>query len=165
MKNTLVSLLLAVAAASCSAAETVASGQLSEAALQPFWQSDTMVDESVLFVRQPGAETAEAALLFEPTRILSVRTSAQDVNYIEDRDYIWTPGTKQIRLGKHSGIVWKNPQDLRRPANSQRYALDASRRQRRDPVRRRARIPRHADARDVHAQARRVGRAHSGVRR
>ena len=123
MRNTLASLLVAIVTAPCSAAETAASGQWSEVARQPFWQSDTMVDESVLFVRQPDAETAEAALLFEPIRILSVRNSAQDVTYVEGRDYIWTPGTNQIRLAKDSCMVWKTPQDLRRPAKSQRYAL------------------------------------------
>ena len=127
--------------APCSAAETAASGQWSEAARQPFWQSDTMVDESVLFVRQPDSEAAEAALLFEPIRILSVRNSAQDVTYVEGRDYIWTPGTNQIRLGKDSCMVWKNSAGLAASREIPTLRADASRRQRRDPVRRRARIP------------------------
>ena len=82
-----------------------------------------MHGESVLFVQDNPGDRPRASLLFQPTRILSVRNSSGEVTYQEGRDYIWKPGTKEIVLPPESSISFQRPQDLRRPANSQRYAL------------------------------------------
>jgi lysophospholipase L1-like esterase len=62
-------------------------------------------------------------LLFEPTEILSVRDSSGRIAYEQGRDYTWQPGSNEIRLPPGSRIVFKTPQDLRRPAGSQRHRL------------------------------------------
>jgi acyl-CoA thioesterase I len=89
----------------------------------PFWYSSTMEGESVLFVQGDGNDSARASLLFQPTRILQVSSSSGEVIYAEGRDFTWNLDTKEIKLPHGSRIVFKTPKDLRRPANSQPYAL------------------------------------------
>ena len=91
--------------------------------LRPFWLSRTMEGESVLFIKADADGQPRASLLFAPTRILSVNSSSGAVTYQEGRDYVWKPGTKEIMLPPGSRIVSKTPQDLRRPAKSQPFAL------------------------------------------
>lgn len=91
--------------------------------LIPFWHDGTMRGESILFVKEPGAETATGELLFPVAKMLSVRNSRGDVAYEEGRDYAWTPGSRTITIPAASRIVVKMPQDLRRPAKSQKYEL------------------------------------------
>ncbi|HOW65605.1 MAG TPA: SGNH/GDSL hydrolase family protein [Candidatus Paceibacterota bacterium] len=91
--------------------------------LLPFWLSRTMEGESVLFIRPDDSSPPRASLLFEPTRILSVRDSAGEKTYEEGRDYIWKRGAREILLPPGSRITFKLPRDLRRPAGTQRYAL------------------------------------------
>ncbi len=93
------------------------------ALFKPFWQSTTMHGESVLFVKETPGAPPSASLLFVPTKVLSVRDPAQTVTYSEGRDYTWKPGSRAITLPEGSRIVFKLPQDLIRPAKSQRYAL------------------------------------------
>lgn len=82
-----------------------------------------MVGESVLFVRTEPEPAPRASLLMTPTRIVSVRSASGETTYVEGRDYLWQPGTREIVLPEGSTIVCKNPQDLRRPAGTQRHAL------------------------------------------
>jgi acyl-CoA thioesterase I len=91
--------------------------------LRPFWRSTTMHGESVLFLQADPNGRPRAALLFEPTRILSLKSAAGDITYQEGRDYLWQPGTKELVLPAGSAIAFKRPQDLRRPAKSQPYTL------------------------------------------
>ena len=86
--------------------------------LRPFWLSTTMEEESVLFVKDEAAE-----LLFEPTKILSVRDSSGRITYQEGKDYVLKPGARSISLPAGSTIRASSPQDLRRPANSQQFNL------------------------------------------
>ena len=95
----------------------------SREALYPIWLSTTMHGESVLFVQDDPGRRPRTAILFQPTRILSVCNSSGKVTYTEGRDYIWKPGTKEIILPPESSISFQRPQDLRRPPNSQPYAL------------------------------------------
>ena len=88
----------------------------------PFWLSSTMSGESVLFIRS-DQDPPKASLLFRPSRILKVTSSSGEVSYSEGQDYTWKPGTREISLTSQSRIVFKTPQDLRRPAKSQRYVL------------------------------------------
>jgi acyl-CoA thioesterase I len=96
--------------------------QFDAAPLHPFWRSKTMHEESVLFINEGAGET-KGILLFEPTRILKVANSSGETVYEAGRDYVWQPRTKEIVLPAGSRIVWKRPEDLRRPAKSQKYAL------------------------------------------
>lgn len=90
--------------------------------LRPFWRNAKMEGESVLFIKE-GEGGARAKLLFEPTRIQKVASSSGETIYEAGRDYVWQPGSREIVLPVGSRIVWKRPQDLRRPAKSQKYAL------------------------------------------
>ena len=91
--------------------------------LRPFWLSETMEGESVLFVQSQPVGPPRASLLFAPTRVLSVSTSSGQVTYQEGRDYLWKPGSREIVLPAGSRILFKRPQDLRRPSGSQAYKL------------------------------------------
>ncbi len=114
--------LLLAHAASVAAAEKTETWTFSPQMLQPFWRSDVMHGESVLFVGE-GDDRPKASLLFAPTRIVSVCDSAGKIVYEEGRDYVFQPGTKEIVLPPGSRIVNKKPEDLRRPAGSQPYRL------------------------------------------
>ncbi len=95
------------------------------AALRPFWLGDTMMDETVLFVRSSEGELPRASLLFEPTQIVSVRSSSHEATYEAGRDYVWKPGSRTIELPEGSRIVSKTPGDLRRTPGTQQFALTA----------------------------------------
>jgi len=97
--------------------------QYSPEQLQPFWRSDTMYGESVLFIKYAEGESPRACLLFEPTKILSVGSSSGEVQYEEGKDYVWEKGSREITLPAGSRIVCKSPMDLRRPAGSQPFKL------------------------------------------
>jgi lysophospholipase L1-like esterase len=91
--------------------------------LRPFWLSNVMEGESVLFVKEHANEEPRASLLFRPTKILAVRSSSGEIVYTEGHDYVWRPNTNQIVLPTDSRIPWKTPQDLRRPSGSQPFRL------------------------------------------
>ncbi|HUT88073.1 MAG TPA: SGNH/GDSL hydrolase family protein [Thermoguttaceae bacterium] len=105
------------------AQERAGTGPFSRDTLRPFWLSATMHGESLLFVQDDPGGRPRASLLFQPTRILSLSSSSGEVTYQEGRDYLWKPGTKEIVLPPGSAVSFQRPQDLRRPAKSQRYAL------------------------------------------
>lgn len=91
--------------------------------LQPFWGSGKMYGESVLFVRDGDDSQAIATLAITPTRIVSVCSSSGEKTYAAGTDFVWKPGCSEIALPPGSAIVCKAPQDLRRPAGSQRHRL------------------------------------------
>lgn len=113
----------ALSAAAVCAGEPAKPRRFDPAGLRPFWLSATMEGESVLFVKESAAAQAKAAVLFEPTKIVSVCSSSGEVVYAEGRDYVWKQGSREIVLPPGSRIVCKTPQDLRRPAGSQRHRL------------------------------------------
>src|SRR5678816_3663339 len=116
------SIALFMPLAAAFADEPAPGWKFNAAELQPFWRSKTMHGESVLFLKD-GEGNAKARLLFEPTKILAVTSSSREVVYEAGKDYQWEPGSREITLPAGSRIVWKSPQDLRRPAKSQKYAL------------------------------------------
>lgn len=124
MRNLLLLLVVAAPGANLACAgEPSQTWSFSAARLRPFWRSTTMDGESVLFIKYAEDDQPRASLLFEPTRIPLVCNSSGEVTYKEGRDYLWKPGTKEIVLPAGSRIIFKTPQDLRRPAKSQRFAL------------------------------------------
>lgn len=108
---------------SLGAADTPGTWTPSSQGLRPFWLSPVMEGESVLFLKTNADTPPQSKLLFEPTRILSVCDASGRVTYEEGRDYTWKPGTKELLLPPASRITFKTPQDLRRPARSQRFVL------------------------------------------
>ncbi|MBI1346886.1 SGNH/GDSL hydrolase family protein [bacterium] len=97
--------------------------QWSAEALQPFWQGATVYGESVLFLKDPEAETADAVVLFPINQIVSIKSSAGDITYEEGRDYLWKPGSHELLLTKESRIPSFLPSELRRQPGTQPYAL------------------------------------------
>ncbi len=91
--------------------------------LRPFWLTDTMYGESVLFLQDDPGKPPRATLLLPPVRVLAVRDPSGEVTYQEGRDYTWKPGAREIALPAGSTISFRTPQDLRRPPKSQPYAL------------------------------------------
>lgn len=91
--------------------------------LRPFWEGDTVVGESVLFIKDEKTGEAKAAVLFPITKVVAVRNSAGHVTYEEGRDYVWKPESREIVLPAGSRIASHTPAELRRPAKSQRYEL------------------------------------------
>lgn len=114
---------LCLAAVMLTQEESPPEWKYDSALLAPFWQSDTMRGESILFVKAEGEETASGELLFPPLKILAVRNSNGDVIYEEGRDYKWEPGSRKIVIPARSRIVTKTPAELRRPAKTQKYEL------------------------------------------
>ena len=76
------------------AEEPAAAWKFEPEQLVPFWTTQTMYGESVLFVREQADGDATASLLFEPTRVLRVTNSAGDVVYEEGRDYVCRAGSR-----------------------------------------------------------------------
>lgn len=91
--------------------------------LRPFWTGTVVEGESVLFIGDQQTGTATASLLFPVTEIIAVQNSAGNVTFESGKDYVWQPGSREIRLPIGSRIVAKSSQDLRRPAGSQKYKL------------------------------------------
>lgn len=96
--------------------------------MQPCWLGDTVNGESVLFIKDPATGEAKAQLLFPVQEILSV-TRAVDwrvpggMTFEEGRDYVVKAGSREITLPKDSRIPSFTPDQLRRPAGSQKYRL------------------------------------------
>lgn len=59
---------------------------------QPFWKGNTVYHESVSFIQDDDGNTPPGKLLFNPTQILSVRSSDLQTEYQEKRDYILKDG-------------------------------------------------------------------------
>src|SRR5437763_536926 len=91
--------------------------------LRPFWQGTTVEGESVLFIKDPATGKAKASVLFPVDEVLAVRNSAGDVTYEKGRDFVWKPRSREIVLPAGSRIPSRTPQQLRRPANSQKFKL------------------------------------------
>jgi acyl-CoA thioesterase-1 len=114
---------LALCAAVGDAGEPNQRWTFDAAKLRPIWLSPTLDGESVLFIQEGAGARPKAAILFRPTKILAVRSASGEVTYVEGRDYLWQPGTREITLPGGSRIPFRRPQDLRRPAKSQPYRL------------------------------------------
>lgn len=91
--------------------------------LRPFWQGNTVEGESVLFIKDPATGKARASVLFPVDEVLAVRNSAGDVSYENGRDFVWKRQSREIVLPPGSRIASRTPQELRRPASSQKYKL------------------------------------------
>lgn len=91
--------------------------------LRPFWQGDVVAGESVLFIKDAKTGEARASVLFPVREVLVVRNSVGDVTYEHGKDFVWKPESREIVLPAGSRIPSRTPQELRRPAKSQKYEL------------------------------------------
>ncbi len=91
--------------------------------LRPFWQGTVMHSESVLFIKDKATGEARASVLFPIQQMLNVQDSSGAVLYEEGRDYLWNAESREIILPVGSRIPSRTPQELRRPAKSQKYEL------------------------------------------
>lgn len=98
------------------------------AVMQPFWRSEVVDGESVLFLRDSQTGEAKGSLLFPVRRVMAVTRSIDwrvpnAVVFEQGRDYLFTPGSREIVLPKGSRIPSFTAEDLRRPAGTQRHRL------------------------------------------
>ena len=91
--------------------------------LSPFWQGDVIESETVLFIRDGATGPATANVLLPIREVIEVRNSAGTLVYEPGRDFSWTSGSRELVLPAGSRITSRQPQDLRRPAKSQKHAL------------------------------------------
>jgi len=83
--------------------------------LEPFWRSDVVHRESVLFLKEQGAEQATGTLLFTPRQILAVHRADGTKHFEEGVDFILSEDrTRLVRL-EDSGIPFLNADDLMMP--------------------------------------------------
>lgn len=116
-------LVLAIQAAAFADEPQTPAWKYAPELLRPFWQGDTVEGESVLFIKDPQTGTAKASVLFPVRKVLAVYNSAGDMAYEEGRDYIWKPDSRELTLPAGSRIASRTPEELRRPAGSQKYQL------------------------------------------
>lgn len=73
-------------------------------ATHPFWKSDIMARESVLFVVKEGQTEATANLLFAPDDIISVQSASGERVFRPNVDFTWKPGSRELTLTANSPI-------------------------------------------------------------
>jgi len=71
---------------------------------EPFWTSSRMNAETLMFIRRPEEHVVAAQLLFVPTKIIKVTSANGERTYEKGRDYIWTSGSRVLRLPRNSRI-------------------------------------------------------------
>jgi acyl-CoA thioesterase-1 len=96
--------------------------------MKPFWQGNRVDGEPVLFVKDPATGEAHGQLLFPVQKVQTVTRAvdwhtADAAVYEPGRDFIVTPGSREIVLPRDSRIPSFSAEDLRRPVGSQQYRL------------------------------------------
>ena len=115
-------IVVLVCLASVSACAQDAVGGATGGAGQPFWKSNVMRGESVLFVKRAG-KPVTGSLLFNATKILSVRSSSGTISYQAGKDYQFKPGSNEITIPSGSAIPVTPIKKLTPPLGSQPYDL------------------------------------------
>ena len=91
--------------------------------LTPFWSTDVVHRESVLFVRDTQNGEAKASVLFPINKIISVQDSTGSIVYRPGDDFKLSEGSREISVPATSRIVTMTEGDLRRPPGSQKHRL------------------------------------------
>jgi acyl-CoA thioesterase-1 len=91
--------------------------------LQPFWEGNQVLGESVLFIKDQDQKEARGQVLFPIDRVLQMSSSDGKVIYEEGRDYIFTGGTRELILPEGSRVVSRLASELRVPPKTQKYEL------------------------------------------
>lgn len=97
--------------------------QYSADAMRPFWIGEVSEGESVLFIRDEKTGEARASVLFPIREVIAVKNSVGDVTYENGKDFVWKADSREIVIPAGSRIPTKTPQDMRRPAKTQKYEL------------------------------------------
>ena len=78
----------------------------------PFWLSQEMKHEPILFVQAEGAARASGRLLFVPDSPPVVYHSDGVTRYEAGKDYLWTPGTRLIELPATTSVPFKTAKEM-----------------------------------------------------
>ena len=78
----------------------------------PFWSSDTVVRESLLFVKPSESSLATAKLFFVPDEIVAVHSATGEQVFQPKIDFTWKPGSRELTLTAHSAIPSQTLADL-----------------------------------------------------
>ena len=70
----------------------------------PCWQTPTILDDPILFVKNDADSTAKATLLRVPQVNPIIKNSSGNLTYELKRDYIWVAGSRDIYLTPNSRI-------------------------------------------------------------
>lgn len=106
-----------------TSADEPKSWRFSPEQLQPFWTSNVVHRESVLFVRDEATGVARASVLFPINKIISVEDPTGAISYTAGDDFSYVNGEREITVPGASRIVTKTAAEMRRPANSQQFRL------------------------------------------
>ena len=78
----------------------------------PFWASDTVVRESLLFVKPNESSAATAKLFFVPDEILDVHSATGERIFDPKVDFTWKPGSRELVLTATSAIPSQTLADM-----------------------------------------------------
>ncbi len=79
----------------------------------PFWSSQLMKNEPILFIQEEGSVCARGKLLFIPTSQPLLTQPNLVLKYEAEIDYKWTPGTATIELTPGSRIPFKTAAEMK----------------------------------------------------
>ena len=82
----------------------------------PIWKSATAYGESLFFLRETADQPASAPLLFEPTKILDLRSASGDIIYEEGVDFRTDLPSPRLLLTENSRIPCTYHRELYRTA-------------------------------------------------
>ena len=85
---------------------------------EPFWRSQAMDNEPVLFIQEEGKQLATGKLLFIPSEKFRITHPDRVMQYEEGKDFTWKPGTNIIELTLTSRIPFKTAAQMVPPAGS-----------------------------------------------
>lgn len=85
---------------------------------EPFWRSQAMDNEPVLFIQEEGKQLATGRLLFIPSEKFRITHPDHLMRYEEGKDYTWKPGTNVIELTFTSRIPFKTAAQMVPPKGS-----------------------------------------------
>ena len=85
---------------------------------EPFWRSQAMDNEPVLFIQEEGKQLATGRLLFIPSEKFRINHPDHLMRYEEGKDYTWKPGTNVIELTFTSRIPFKTAAQMVPPKGS-----------------------------------------------
>ena len=82
----------------------------------PIWKSTTAYGESLFFLREAASQPAGAPLLFEPTKILDLRSASGETIYAEGVDFRIDLPSRRLLLTEDSRIPCTDCRELYRTA-------------------------------------------------
>ena len=116
-----VKLIVAVLALFCSSMVLAANEEKAGEGMtlgEPFWRSQAMDNEPVLFIQEEGKPVASGRLLFTPSSKPKITHPDLVMEYQEGKDFIWKPDSNTIELTVTSRIPFKTAAQMVPPAGS-----------------------------------------------